>query len=356
MKGVYFFLKPYRIPEDTGYQHQSVALAEGLGKLGVPVYSNIDYWKNVDGSFLFHATPDVRPEDCDVVVAEHAYFDEEGELPSPFRAPGRSYRTVYLDGSDGWRTAAMGRYGDADLVLKCHYNRRFAYGSNVRPWAFGLSQRIIDALAGPGARDWGGREPVILSNFRVNHPVRTRANRDFLPLLGDLFHIDSSVDSAVPEGASDRLLWEQSGRRHYPAFYSRLGGSAACAAFGGYFVPSFSRSLDSLALRVAYKLMSKARLSTGTVAQFDSWRFWESLAAGCLTFHADLDRYGCEFPVPPENGVTYLGIDLSRTRSEADRVRSLAPSFGAIAAEGRRWALEHYSPTAVAQRFLELAL
>lgn len=356
MKGVYFYLRPYLRPEDAGYQHRSVALAEGLVELGVPVYSNIDYWKTAEGSFLFRADQEVRPEDCDVVAAEHVYFDAAGDVPAPFLASSRSCRTVYLDGADGWRNRGMARYGDADLVLKCHYNRRFEYGPNVKPWAFGLSRRMIGALETRGAGDWTSRDPVILSNFRANHPVRSRAHRDFLPLLGDLFRVDSRVDSAVPEGASDRLLWEQSGRRHYPAYYQRLLRSAACAAFGGYFVPSFSRSLDSLALRAAYKAVALGRLRTGTIAQFDSWRFWESLAAGCLTFHADLERYGCELPVQPENGAVYLGIDLSRLRPEADRVRALAPSFGAIAAEGRRWALEHYSPGATARRFLELAL
>jgi hypothetical protein len=356
MTGVYFFLRPYLCPEDAGYQHRSVALAEGLGELGVPVYANIDYWKTAEGGFLFRADPRVRPEDCDVVAAEHVFFDAEGDLPAPFLAPSRSYRTVYIDGSDGWRTLAMGRYADADLVLRCHYNRRFEYGPNVRPWAFGLSRRMIGALEALGDGDWARRDPAVLSNFRANHPVRSRANRDFLPLIGDLLRVDSTVDSMLPEGASDRLLWEQSGRRHYPAYYRRLAQSAACAAFGGYFVPSFSRSLNSLALRLAYKVISKARLGTGTIAQFDSWRFWESLAAGCLTFHADLDKYGCAFPVQPENGRDYLGIDLSRPRAEAERVRALAPSFAAIAAEGRRWALDHYSPAATARGFLELVL
>ena len=64
----------------------------------------------------------------------------------------------------------------------------------------------------------------------------------------------------------------------------------------------------------------------------------------------------CALPVQPENGTEYLGIDLSRPRAEAERVRALTPSFGAIAEQGRRWALEHYSPRSTAKRFLELVL
>jgi hypothetical protein len=94
-------------------------------------------------------------------------------------------------------------------------------------------------------------------------------------------------------------------------------------------------------------------LETGTVAQFDSWRFWESLAAGCLTFHVDLERYDCLLPVAPENGRHYFGIDLGSPGREAERVLRSADSFGEIAARGRQWALEHYTPLATARRFVQ---
>jgi hypothetical protein len=193
----------------------------------------------------------------------------------------------------------------------------------------------------------------IASNYRLPHPVRKRANDRFLPLLSRLFEVDAREDSKPPVSAYDRLMWEQSGRRHNPSYYARLLGSAACSAFGGYFVPAFSRSLDSLPLRAACKLISTLSLTTNSITQFDSWRFWESLAAGCLTFHVDLSRYGCAFPVMPVNGMHYFGIDLGRCKEEADRVLESQARFSAIAASGQRWAMEHYSPMATARRFLD---
>jgi hypothetical protein len=221
----------------------------------------------------------------------------------------------------------------------------------VRPWAFGLSRRIIDAVANGTAA--GSRFMTIVSNFRVPHPVRKRANNRFLPLLSPLFAVDANEDSTPPDSAYERLMWEQSGRRHNPLYYARLMGSAACSSFGGYFVPAFSRSLDSLPLRAAFKIINGFSIATHSVAQFDSWRFWESLAAGCLTFHVDLARYGCALPVMPVNGTHYFGIDLARCRDEADRVLDSQARFSAIAASGQQWALEHYSPIATARRFLE---
>jgi hypothetical protein len=88
--------------------------------------------------------------------------------------------------------------------------------------------------------------------------------------------------------------------------------------------------------------------------QWDSFRFWESLAAGCLVFNLDLERYGAELPVMPENWEHYIGINLERIDEAIDRVRSEPESLARIAEAGRLWALEYYSPRAMAGRFLEL--
>lgn len=354
MKAVYFFLRASRGPKDAGYQHRSLALAEGLSELGIPVFANINYWRPDSDSSdtIFRCDVGVTPEDCAIVVAEHVYFDEENRLPPCFFDSRRKFRTVYIDASDGWRTPALALYSHgADLVLKCHYSARFDYGPHVKPWAFGLSRRIINAVANRAITE--SRSMTIVSNFRVTHPVRKCANDRFLPRLSGLFEIDGNDDSKLPDSAYDRLMWEQSGRRHNPSYFKRLLGSSACSAFGGYFVPAFSRSLDSLPLRAACKMIDKLSLTTHSIAQFDSWRFWESLVAGCLTFHVDLSRYGCVLPVMPDNGKHYFGIDLAKCKEEADRVLDSLALFPAIAAHGKRWAMDHYSPVATARRFLD---
>ena len=354
VKGVYFFLRPFRSPQDAGYQHRSVSLAEGLRSLNVPFFSNINYWQIEPGSqtTLFTEGPGVQPDDCDVVIAEHIYYDAERRLPAPFKKEPRKYRTVFVDASDGWRTPAMPAYtAGVDLVLRCHYNSRFTYGKNVRPWAFGLSNRMVGALK--KALPPGSREKSLACNYRVLHPVRKAAEQRFIPLVDGFFHVDRTIDSESVMAPADRLMWEQSGRRHYPEYYARLSKSVACSAFGGYFVPSISSSVDSLPQRVAHKAVSAFGVQTRTVAQFDSWRFWESLAAGCVTFHLDFERYGCSFPVMPENGRHYIGVDLNCPAKMADAVIDGGLDLRAIAAAGREWAIEQYSPVAVARRFLE---
>jgi hypothetical protein len=352
--GVYFFLRSYKKPEDAGYQHRSIALAEGLRALGIPVFANIDYWRlGEDSSMtLFCREPSLRPEDCDVLVAEHVYFEAEKKLPPQFIKSSRRYRTVFIDAADGWRTPSMAFYKHGcDIVLRCHFNARFEYGGNVRPWAFGLSERILNAVQGTAAPE--RRRRALLCNYRALHPVRKYAHERFIPLIRNVLEIDTRIDDSPPPRPYDRLMWEQSGRRHDPGYYERLAGNLACSAFGGYFVPSFSRSLDSLPLRAANKAVARLGISTSTIAQFDSWRFWESLAAGCAVFHVDLDHYGCRLPVMPSNGIHYIGVDLDHPAQTAARIVDGSLHLEECSREGQRWAVENYSPIPVAKRFLE---
>ncbi len=101
-------------------------------------------------------------------------------------------------------------------------------------------------------------------------------------------------------------------------------------------------------------LITKLRLKTGTVIQFDSWRFWESLLAGCVTLHVDLEKYGAVFPVMPENWKHYIGIDLDDIEGSLVRIKENLPRFSEISRAGREWALANYNPKIVAERFLEI--
>jgi hypothetical protein len=112
-------------------------------------------------------------------------------------------------------------------------------------------------------------------------------------------------------------------------------GISACACFGGAVTSSYF---------------------TGEpiVEWWDSWRFWESLAAGCVTFHVDFDKYGVKLPVMPENWRHYVGIDLDNMQDTVDRIADDPGILEKISAEGRQWAIENYSPVPTALRFLEM--
>ncbi|MCV3213012.1 glycosyltransferase, partial [Plectonema radiosum NIES-515] len=149
------------------------------------------------------------------------------------------------------------------------------------------------------------------------------------------------------------LHWLQTGKRHYPSYYDRLKKSAACAGFGGFFVPPWPKNPGNVINRVVKQVLIKLNLKTNRVVQWDSWRFWESLAAGCATFHVDFDKYGIGLPVMPENWRHYIGIDLDNVQEAVDRIANDPEIIERIATQGRLWALEHYSPGPTALRFLE---
>jgi hypothetical protein len=90
------------------------------------------------------------------------------------------------------------------------------------------------------------------------------------------------------------------------------------------------------------------------LVQWDSFRVWEAWVAGCATINLDLDLYGPELPVMPENWKHYVGVDLSHPDKAIERLRDDPSVLERVAQEGRKWTIEHYSPESMARRLLEI--
>lgn len=369
-EAVYFYIFPDIVPDKYGgnipYQHSIVCLGEGLSQLGVGFFSNVNYWKtSVDkDEYLFNHDPETGPDDCSIVVINDRWFNgslgsRNGyPMPEGLFKPGRKYLTVYLDHDDGactysWRP----EFRQFDYILKAHFNNRIKYPStNIYPTAFGLSTRIINATK--DIAEFCRRKKRLLINFRVSHPSRTLVKKRFLPLLQDIIPVDESTNDLGehPEDPYDYLLWKQTGKRHYPAYYDRLKESAACGCFGGYFITPYPGNQASIVTKAASLIFNRFCIDSGILAQFDSWRFWESLAAGCVTFHFEFEKYGMVLPVMPRNWEHYIGIDLKNIENTVKEIRKREDELGKISASGRKWALKHYSPKPTAERFLKLVL
>jgi hypothetical protein len=353
---VYFYCQPQGAPDKAAYQHEIVCIAEGLRELGVPFYSNTTYWRLSPGKddYLFTPDPNHPPQNCRIVVMNSVWFDYGGKIPAELFAASRQYRTVYVDQADGIKTRSWDReFRRFDLILKSHYNRRSRYPSNLRPWAFGLSNRILKATAAIG--EFAERRNALLINYRHQHDVRRQVRGRVLPALGNILPLDETVDelSALgPEEQDERMLWEQTGRRHHASYYRRLLESAACACFGGLLLPVTPSDKERLK-KAVYALMKRLGLISPRLIQWDSWRFWEALAAGCVAFHLDLAKYGVCLPVMPENWKHYVGIDLDQPAADFGRLTQEPECLERIAHAGAAWARQHYSPRAVASRFLD---
>ncbi len=354
---VYFYLAPPGPPDRALYQHGPVCLAEGLQELGVPYFSNRPYWRTGPGGddYLFRPAPDVGPGDCKVAVIDRCWFSSGGEIPPGLFPRRRKHLAVCLDLSDGHVTPAWRReFSRFDYILRGHWNQNCFYPPNFRPWAFGLSNRIVAAAAPDGP--FASRRRVLLANFRLRHPVRELAERLFYPPLAAVLPLDRTAEGweEKPASAADRLFWEQTGRRHHPGYFQRLKESAASACFSGFFLPALPRLLQGVrGERILSRLGRRPDPASGRVAQWESWRFWESLAAGAVAVGLDFESYGLAPPVRPVNGVHYLGLSPEKIGPTRELLERDPEVLARVAAAGREWALENYSPRASALRFLQ---
>lgn len=370
---VYF----YCCPEPNNLQDDIIILAEGLRELGIPFYCSADYWLQspTEGDYLFRRTPDVQPDDCDVVVLPYTWFNWILlELPRPIRREvpaglfkkGRRYRTVYMDTNDGLRTVSWEpAFRQFDIILRTKYNRRAWRPSNLRPWVLGISSRMLRMTA--GAPPFSSRKRTVLVNFGASHhyphTARIRSHEVFDPVIKRILELDSTRDdlSAAPADPYDRLMWEQTNHRHSRSYYERLKNSQAVSCFCGDLIPPMPWRNPAQYLvggnkaklkRFFFDALAHLDPRPERIVQWDSWRFWEALAAGCATFNVDLERYGALLPVMPEKGRHYFGVNLAKPGEVVDRILDDPDSLARVAAAGRQWALEMYAPAAMARRFL----
>lgn len=367
--------------EPGNMQEDVIALAEGFLELGIPFHANCDYWlqSTTPGDYLFRHDPDVTPDDCDVVVISCTWphwvrmktFDLRRQpLPPGLFKEGRKYVTVYMDFHDGYKTVSWEpEFRAFDFILRTKYNRRAFHPENMRPWTYGLNNRIVQATA--GGAPFSSRRRVALTNFNASHPyqhgARNLAQRLLEPELKKVLPLDNTKDdlSVEPRDPYEALMWHQTGGRFSRSFYERLKGSQAVLTFCGEIIPPApfqdpERYLvggnRAKLLRAWYALLGIFDPRHDRSIHWDSFRFWESLAAGCATINVDLDRYGVVLPVMPVNGRDYLGLDFSHIKEFVERLRDEPAVLEKVAAEGKRWAEEHYSPKATARRFLDMVL
>ena len=372
---VYFYCSsaPDNLQEDV------IQLAEGLVELGIPFYANCSYWlqSTAPADYLFKHDPNVTHRDCDIVVVSYTWpfwvkmrtwEIVRTPLPAGLFEKGRRYATVYMDNHDGQRTISWEpEFRQFDLILRTKLNGRAWHPENMRAWAYGLTNRIVDATS--GALPFASRKKALLVNFNVSHPTphgtRMIARRKFEPKIDPVLPVDRTIDdlSHEPSAPYDALMWNQTGGRFSRNYYERLKRTQAVACFCGEIIPPmpFRDPQQYLwggnrakAKRAFFGALSLFDPRPPRSVQWDSFRFWEALSAGCAAINIDLEHYGVEMPVMPRNRTHYLGIDFARVEEFVQMVRDDPALLERVADEGRRWAHRYYSPKAAAERFLGL--
>ena len=177
---------------------------------------------------------------------------------------------------------------------------------------------------------------IILANFKPTGRQSVRCCLDiaFISELRSLFQIDSEIDGG---------LFDEN-------HYKRLCRSRLCAAYCGEFIQDLNQTIHKDNPLLAQLLKNTV------ISRWDNWRFWESLTCGCPTIHLDLEKYGCKLPISPINWKHYIGLNLSDLKNDIHKIMHLHISgeLEKIGQNGKNWVLEHYTPVAVAKRFLKM--
>jgi len=348
------------------YQHESVSICEGLRELGYEFYGSDNYWFEPDkNSFLIQkAAADFN---SDVDVYSTYYFRA---FPDAIHKVDYTKINIFIDREDG----LYGEYGNSNykkfnLILRTHYNKNINYGyynDNIKPWAFGLSNRIINII------DSSRNEKVIdrtFVSFRLSHDLRSRAVNEMSPVLVQKHPIFKSItidlENKEPKFLSetDKLYWLQSGHRHDPEYYKLLNSSLLTYSFGGFiFTKPFATNRIVRQFQKVYKLSAAIldKLSIDNsgcyfIDQFDSWRLWESFYSNSCPIHMNFDSWDWVLPVMPINKVHYWGVSGFNFAQSASELISLHnDDILQIGYNGRIWAKENYGPIAVAERFLHM--
>lgn len=324
--GVYFFS-----PEKS-LSHNSGCLMEGLLDLGIKVRANTDVITSREVS---------RPllgVDLPALVSQ------------PFAGLSAfivdiTHNNAYvpLDSLKGGRLAYL---TNSDLSLFCdvpapfplfavHDSAIASKGGKRFPLAFGPSKGLMTTTE--ARTPFEKRKRAALKNFRptFSQSVRGLLELAYVPHLRNAMELDETT--YAPKDYVHALMNTQ-----------------VCLAYGGDFYNSLRANIW-LAERdpAAYRYHSFEKFEGATVImRWDSWRFWESLLAGCLTVHLDFAKYGFKLPVAPQPWVHYAPIDLDDLKGSVAALLDHEKQWPEIAAAGRAWAIEHYAPAITAKRVL----
>lgn len=355
---VLFYLLPYSgIPSNTPYQHTSIALAEGFCELGIEFYGSCKYWFDWEKrEFLFRVPP--KGYKADIQIYSTAYINKFG--PNKICKDGFN---ILLDDADGMGTPAQNaEFKHFDLILRSHFNSGFDYLNNVRPWAFGLTNRLIFY------NNIFKHLPVkhnVFSNIRVPQNIRVLANQRLLPKLMIKYQHDDTVTDSLStkriDGLEEYSYWNQTGRRHNKEYFKILNSSLLTFAFGGLSERKIGKK-GSLAIEVSNKIMAKLNKLLKLrqkpfyyIHNFDNWRFWEALASNSCPLAMNFEYWDCIYPEMPQCGKHYLGVKDHFFENAAESILQMNEGeINKIAEAGRAWVLENYSPIPTAKRLLNL--
>jgi hypothetical protein len=328
--GLYFFS-----PENL-LTHNSGCIIEGLLDLGIKVRANTAEITSRDVS-----KPLVNTDKASLVAQPSAGYAafvidiSHSNAYVPLESL-RGGRLAYLTNSD---ISLFCDVPEPFPLFAVHESRFAKKGGKRFALAFGPSNGLIAATE--NRIPFEHRKLTALRNFRPTFSQSVRGLLDiaFVPHLQKHMPVDASLLSPTD-------------------YLQSMMNSQLCLAYGGDFYTSQSNNtwLQSKQPDV-FKVHTFASFKDkALVMRWDSWRFWESLMAGCVTVHLDFEKYGFDLPELPKPWVHYAPIDLDDLKGSVEAILDHQKQWPEIAEQGRIWGITHYAPKPTATRFLNQLL
>ncbi|TAL60413.1 MAG: hypothetical protein EPN85_07280 [Bacteroidetes bacterium] len=366
MSKIKFFVTPVYPYSNDHYYHEIIALAEGLIELGHEVTGNANYWFQPEKkSWLLNEN---ASEDYDIAIYDYRYVRSFEHLLFRKGYPGlKPDKIKILVDRNDWISPvwhANKHYLVFDLILAGNLFKNVSYPSNVKPWAIGLTNRIMQSID-KNFNQYERTENVIGHNFRIAHNMREYVLKGLEGSLKKITLQPCFTYAKKNEDAMDDHYWKISTHRHIPEYYKLLNSKLMFASFGGYYeykplAYAPYGILDKIKRKPYYwyyKLLLRYNKSIAPavfVFQYDNFRLWEVLYSRSCAVNLDIESWNFRMPVNPVEGEHYMGIDRFNFNKFAEKIENLPlEQIQSIGLKGREWVLQNYSPVAQAKRMLQ---
>jgi hypothetical protein len=342
---VYFYLIPQGPPDKAKYKPQLVALAEGLKSSGIEYHSNVKYYFGLFEKVVHPVH--VNPSHYAAFVFGYEAIDNQECIRLARNFKKMSVPVIVYDWIASDLILKTSKNLDvADIVLTYHLRTAEKIKCKLDWWPIGFTRRVTDFVGPVGPQKFNDRPIELLWSHRVHHTTRAKMwDRWYsknVPFVVSVFH-DKFSSALLTEPRSscgvldtkDLAFYEITGRRHNPEFYRALSQTKIIDCCGGF--------------------------ENGR--QFDSFKLWEGFIFGCCVIMIDLNFYfgpqelrgsvSARLPQPFVHYVPVRPDDESFTNDVFHKLRTGVIDIEKIAASGREFALENFSPVKCADFFLE---
>lgn len=363
---VKFFVTPIYPYGNDHYYHEIIALAEGFTNLGYKVIGNVNYWFQPENQE--YLIKEDNWTGFDLAIYDYRYVRSFAHLLFRKNYPNFDFskKHVLVDRND-WINPIWEQkehYKIFDLIVAGNLYNNIKYPDNVKPWAIGLTNRIInqiDKTYNPNT----DLTMAIGTNFRVPHNLRMKLHNGLKENIKNIRIQDYFTEAPEKnENSLDYLYWLSSTGRHNPKYYTYLNSVLLFSSYGGYYEYkpvlyqpyNFIKKIKRKPYYFYSKLLAALKKDISPacfIFQYDNFRFWEVLYSRSCPINVNYESWSLKLSVNPEEGVHYLGINNFNFKEFSSRLEKLSiDEIKSIGEAGREWVFEHYSPLAQAKRVL----